>query len=116
MNLILSIARVSPREDDFKEHKHTLLIDEIQAIAAIKSSRSHGQLDVSPEIISKEMIQLCFNTLPADTITPEVTMAIYLGKWKTGEKKNQFYFQGIFGEPKNSNKVSKFSIILQPRR
>ena len=29
MNLIMSIARISLREDDFDEHKHTLLIDNI---------------------------------------------------------------------------------------
>ena len=28
-NLIMSIARVSPREDDFNKHEHTLLIDDI---------------------------------------------------------------------------------------
>ena len=28
-NLIMSIARVAPREDDFKEHEHTLSIDKI---------------------------------------------------------------------------------------
>ena len=35
-NLIMSIARVDPREDNFDKHKHTLSIDEIRAIAAIK--------------------------------------------------------------------------------
>ena len=43
-NLIMSIVRVAPREDDFKEHKHTLLIDDIQAIAAIKPSQKHNQI------------------------------------------------------------------------
>ena len=67
----MSIARVSPRENGFEEHKHTLLINDIQAIAAIKPSRRHDQLDISSKAIPTELIQLCINILTSDTITPE---------------------------------------------
>ena len=93
----MSIARVAPRENDFKEHEHTLLIDDIQAIAAIKPSQRHGNLDMSPEAIPTEMIQLCINTLASDAVTPEEEALEYFTRkklkrlstwdeWKVGEK------------------------------
>ena len=82
MNLIMSIARVDPREDDFKENEHTLLIDDIQAIAAIKPSQRHGQLNMSPEAIFTEMIQLYINILTSDAITPEKEGLVYFTRKK----------------------------------
>ena len=70
-NMIMEIARVAPTENDFEEHKHTLSIDDIRAIAALKPSRKYSNLDMSPEAISTEMIQLCINTLTSDAVTPE---------------------------------------------
>ena len=62
---------ITPTENDFEEHKHTLLIDNICAIAAIKLSQKYSDLDMSSEAIPIEMIQLCINTLASDEITPE---------------------------------------------
>ena len=70
-NMIMEIARVAPTENDFEEHEHTLSIDDIRAIAALKPSRKYSNLDMSPEAISTEMIQLCINTLTSDAVTPE---------------------------------------------
>lgn len=97
MNLI-SVTRVTPREDDFDEHEYTLLIDDIRAIVAIKPSRRYGQLDMSPEVIPTIIIQLCINTLTSDAVTPEKEVVEYFmrkklqqvstwNKWKAGEKK-----------------------------
>ena len=121
----MSIARVAPREDDFKEHEHTLSINDIRAIAVIKLSQRHDQLDMSPEAISTEMIQLCINTLTSNTVTPEEEALGYFtrkklqqlstwDKWKTGETKqiNQFHSQGMFGKPVHLDGIPKGSIIL----
>ena len=67
----MSIVRVAPREDDFEELEHTLSINDIRAIVAIKPSQRHGQLDMSPEELSTEIIQLCINILTSDAVTPE---------------------------------------------
>ena len=41
---------------DFDEYEHTLSIDDIRDIVAIKPSRKYCDLDMSPEEISMEMI------------------------------------------------------------
>ena len=78
-NLILSIATFALREDNFKEHEHTLLVNDIWAIAAIKTSWRHGQLNISSEAIFTGIFQLCINTLTSDTITLEEETLGYLG-------------------------------------
>ena len=69
--MIMELACVAPTENDFEEHEHTLSIDDIRAIAALKPHRKYSHIDMSPEAISTEMIQLCINTLTSDAVTPE---------------------------------------------
>ena len=127
MNFIMSIATVAPREDNFKEHEHTLSIDKIQAIDAIKPSHRHSQLDMSPEAIPTEMIQLCINTLQSHAVTPKEEVLGYFtrkklqqlstwDKWKAGETKqiNQFHSQGMFGTSVHPDSIPNGSIILRP--
>ena len=68
--MIIELARVAPTENDFEEHEHTLSIDDICAIAALKPSWKYSNIDMSSEAISTEMIQLCINTLTLDAVTP----------------------------------------------
>ena len=70
-NRIMEIACVAPNENDFEKHEHNLSIDDIRAIAALKPSRKYSHLNMSPEAISTEMIQLYINTLTSDAVTPE---------------------------------------------
>ena len=51
-NIIMYIARMAPREDDFDVHEHTPSIEDIRAIVTIKPSQRHGWLDMSSEVIS----------------------------------------------------------------
>ena len=67
----MEITCVAPTENDFEEHKHTLSIDDICAIATLKSSRRYSDIDMLLEEISTEVIQLCINTLTSDAVTPE---------------------------------------------
>ena len=60
--MIMEITRVAPTENNFKEHEHTLSIDDIRAIATLKPHQKYSNIDMSPEAISTEMIQLCINT------------------------------------------------------
>ena len=107
------IARVAPREDDFEEHKHTLSIDNIWAIAIIKPSRSHGQLDMFPEAIFTEMIQLCINTLTYDAITPEKEAIGYFVR-----KSYSDYLLGMKGKQVRRKKAisSYFKECLENRK
>ena len=69
--MIIEITRVAPTENDFEEHEHTLSIDNICAITALKPSWKYNNIDMSSEAISTEMIQLCINTLTSDAVIPE---------------------------------------------
>ena len=50
--MIMEIACVAPTENDFEEQEHTLSIDDIQVITALKPSQKYSHLDMSPETIS----------------------------------------------------------------
>ena len=69
--MITEIAHVASTENDFEEHKHTLSIGDICAIATLKPSWKYSSIDMSLEAISTEMIKLCINTLTLDVVTPE---------------------------------------------
>jgi len=125
--MIMEIARVAPTENDFEEHEHTLSIDNIRAIAALKPSRKYNNLDMSPEAISTEMIQLCINTLTSDSVTPEEQALGYFTRkklktlstwdeWKAGEERqiDQFVRQGMFGKARYPDGLPKSAVILRP--
>ena len=121
----MEIACVAPTENDFEEHEHTLSIDDIHAIAALKPSRKYSHLDMSPEAISTEMIQLCINTLTSDAVTPEEQALGYFtqkklktlltwDEWKAGEERqiDQFMHQGMFGKARYPDGLPKNAVIL----
>ena len=121
----MEIACVAPTENGFEEHEHTLLIDDISAIAALKPSRKYSHLDMSPEAISTEMIQLCINTLTSDAVTPvEQALGYFTQKklktlltwdeWKAGEERqiDQFVHQGMFGKARFPDGLPKNAVIL----
>ena len=126
-NMIMEIACVAPTENDFEEHEHTLSIDDICAIAALKPSRNYSHLDMSPEAISTKMIQLCINTLTLDVVTLEEQALGYFtwkklktistwNEWKAGEECqiDKFMCQGMFGKARFPDGLPKNAVILQP--
>ena len=61
--MVLESTYIDLTENDFKEHEYMLSINNTHAIKAIKFSQKYSDLDISPERIPTEMIQLCISTL-----------------------------------------------------
>ena len=55
--MVLELVCITSIKKYFGEHKYTLSIDNIHAIAAIKPSQKYSNLDMSPKAIPTEMIQ-----------------------------------------------------------
>ena len=75
------LAQFVPTPNDYEEHFHTLSIDNIQIILALKKMKQYEGLDMTEEGISTEMIKLCINTLNSDTMTPDEEALGYF-TWK----------------------------------
>ena len=123
----MEIARVAPTENNFKEHEHTLSINDIRAITTLKPHQKYSNIDMSPEVISTEMIQLCINTLTLDAVTLEEQALSYFTQkklkklltweeWKNREERqiNQFVQQSMFGKVRFSDGLPKNALILRP--
>ena len=99
----------------------SLSVEDIRAIAFIR----HEDVDMSPEAISSEIIQLCINTLNSDHMTKDEQALGYFTRkklkklstwqeWKDGESKQieQFVTQKMFGAPIDSNTLPGSSVVL----
>ena len=65
------IGSFAPTSNNYKENFHSLSIDDIQAISALKKTKRYEALDMPKEGISTKIIKLCINTLNSDAMTPE---------------------------------------------
>ena len=72
------IQKFAPTNMEMEEHVMSLSVEDIRAIASIR----HEDVDMSPEAISSEMIQLCINTLNSDHMTKEEQALGYFTKKK----------------------------------
>ena len=61
-----------------EQHVMSLSVEDIRAISSIR----HEEVDMSPEAISSEMIQLCINTLNSDHMTKEEQALQYFTRKK----------------------------------